>query len=264
MRNKDNTSLAGATITLKQIKSSFPIGCEINEFILNNTNYRNWFASRFSVTAFGNEMKWYFTEKKAVGRENYTIPDAMLQFCEQNNIDVRGHNIFWDDPKYQPTWLTTKIASKKLKKLVEKRLKSVVSRYKGRLIHWDVMNENLHFSFYEDKLGKNASAEIFSRTYELDQKPILFMNDYNTIEVSEDEASMPAKYARKLKNIVSFYREMNGGNKIIPVGIGLESRFAPGQPNFAYMRAGMDYLASMGFPVWLTEVFVGKGENQVW
>ncbi|XP_010673245.2 endo-1,4-beta-xylanase 5-like isoform X1 [Beta vulgaris subsp. vulgaris] len=262
VRNKDNTSLAGATITLKQIKSSFPIGCEINEFILNNTKYRNWFASRFSVTAFGNEMKWYFTEKKAVGRENYTIPDAMLQFCEQNNIDVRGHNIFWDDPKYQPTWLTTKIASKKLKKLVEKRLKSVVSRYKGRLIHWDVMNENLHFSYFEDKLGKNASAEIFSRTYELDQKPILFMNDYNTIEVSEDEASMPAKYARKLKNIVSFYREMNGGNKIIPVGIGLESRFAPGQPNFAYMRAGMDYLASMGFPVWLTEVFVDKGENQ--
>ncbi|XP_021745750.1 uncharacterized protein LOC110711639 [Chenopodium quinoa] len=261
--DKKNAAVRGAKITLKQTKAGFPVGCEMNLNVLNSTKYRDWFiASRFSVTAFGNEMKWYFTEEKTRGKENYTIPDAMLQFCEQNNIDVRGHNIFWDDPKYQPTWLNLNINPKKLEKLVEKRLKSVVLRYKGRLIHWDVMNENLHFRFYENKLGKNASAEIYARTYELDQKPILFMNDYSTIEDSEDEESMPAKYAKKLKRVVSYYKERSSGNKMLPMGIGLESRFAPGQPNFAYMRAGIDYLASMGFPIWLTEVFVDKGANQ--
>ncbi|XP_021860840.1 endo-1,4-beta-xylanase 5-like [Spinacia oleracea] len=256
------TNKLDAKITLKQTQADFPIGCEMNLNVLNNTKYRDWFiASKFSVTTFANEMKWYFTEKKTQGNENYTIPDAMLQFCEQNNIAVRGHNIIWDDPNHQPTWFSSKINPEELRKLVEKRLTSVVPRYKGRLIHWDVVNENLHFSFYEDKLGENASAEIYGRAHELDEKPILFMNEYSTIEVSKDVAAKPANYARKLNNIVSYYMERNGG-KMLPMGIGLQSRFAPGQPNFAYMRAGLDYLASLGFPIWLTEVFVDAGENQ--
>ncbi|XP_021837830.1 endo-1,4-beta-xylanase 5-like [Spinacia oleracea] len=259
--NKDNNELAGAKITLKQIKSGFPTGCEINQNILNNSKYQDWFASRFSVTAFGNEMKWYFTEKIR-GQEDYTIPDAMLQFCEQKKIDVRGHNIIWDDPTFQPTWINGETSPQELKDAAEKRMKSVVSRYKGRLIHWDVVNENLHFSFYENKLGENVSAEFYARAYELDQKPVLFMNEYNTIEFSRDEYSIPAKYARKLKNTISYYEEKSGGNETLPMGIGVQSRFGPGQPNIAYMRAGMDYLASMGFPLWLTELFVDKGENQ--
>ncbi|KAL2895665.1 Anti-sigma-I factor RsgI6 [Bienertia sinuspersici] len=259
--DKENTAVAGAKITLKQTKSGFPVGCEINQNILTSTKYRNWFASRFSVTAFGNEMKWYFTEKSR-GQEDYTVPDAMLQFCEQNNIDVRGHNIVWDDPRYQPTWVNAGTTPEELKDSADKRMKSAVLRYKGRLIHWDVVNENLHFDFYENKLGENASAEFYAGTYELDQKPILFMNEYNTIELSKDVNSIPSKYARKLKNIVSYYRERSDGNKTLPMGIGLQSRFGPGQPNLAYMRAGMDYLASLGFPLWLTEVFVDKGENQ--
>ncbi|CAO2831469.1 unnamed protein product [Amaranthus hypochondriacus] len=255
--NQDNTRLQGAKISLRQKKAGFLIGCEINSYILNITKYKEWFlASKFSVTAFGNEMKWYFTEEKQQGHENYTIPDAMLQLCEQNQIDVRGHNIFWDDPKYQPEWLDPRISPKRLRKLVEKRIKSIVLRYKGRLIHWDVMNENLHFKFYEEKLGRNATYEVFSRVHEVDQRPILFMNEYNTIEVSEDIESMPARYARKLKKIGAYNREM------LPLGVGLESRFGHDHPNFAYMRAGIDYLASMGFSVWLTEVFVDKGPNQ--
>ena len=251
---RNNTALHGAKITLKQTKQGFPIGCEINQNILTSIPYQNWFTSRFTITAFGNEMKWYFTEKTR-GQEDYSIPDAMLAFCEKSNISIRGHNILWDDPRYQPSWVTTLTDPNELKEAVENRTKSVVLRYKGRLIAWDVMNENLHFRFYEDRLGENASAEVYAMTYELDQSPVLFMNEYNTIEYSEDEYSIPAKYARKLKNILSCRKEL-------PMGIGVQSRFSPGQPNLAYMRAGMDLLGSLGFPIWLTEVFVDKGDNQ--
>ena len=51
-------------------------------------------------------MKWYSTEKKQ-GEENYTIADAMLKFTKENDISVRGHNIFWDNPKLQPEWVKT-------------------------------------------------------------------------------------------------------------------------------------------------------------
>ncbi|MCI30318.1 endo-14-beta-xylanase A-like protein, partial [Trifolium medium] len=32
-------------------------------------------------------------------------------------------------------------------------MNSVVSRYNGQVIAWDVMNENIHYHFYEDKLA---------------------------------------------------------------------------------------------------------------
>ncbi|TXG64105.1 hypothetical protein EZV62_011099 [Acer yangbiense] len=125
----NKTAMEGGVISIKQIKSVFPFGCGMNHYILTNSDYQDWFASRFKFTTFTNEMKWYSTEK-IEGVENYTIPNAMVKFCEKN----------------------------------------------GKLIHWDVMNENLHFRFYEDNLGNNAFAEYYRTAHLLDPRAIMFPN----------------------------------------------------------------------------------------
>jgi GH35 family endo-1,4-beta-xylanase len=102
--NANKTAMQGAIVSIKQMKSDFPFGCGMNYNILKYTDYQNWFASRFKFTTFTNEMKWYSTEK-IQGQENYTVSDAMLKFAKQHGISVRGHNIFWDNPKYQPDWV---------------------------------------------------------------------------------------------------------------------------------------------------------------
>ncbi|XP_028767204.1 endo-1,4-beta-xylanase 5-like isoform X4 [Neltuma alba] len=251
----NETTLEGTTVLINQIRSGFPFGCCINHNILTSKDYQTWFASRFKYTTFTNEMKWYSTEIKQ-GEENYTIADAMLAFTKQHNIAVRGHNIFWNNPTQQPQWVKS-LSSEELQKAAEKRLNSVVSRYKGELIAWDVVNENLHFSFFEDKLGRNASAEYYSKAYKLDQKPIMFMNEYNAIEYSGDKAVIPDKYKKKLEEILSY-----PGSEGISVGIGLQGHFVSGQPNLAYMRCVLDSLATTKLPIWLTEVSVDKGPNQ--
>lgn len=149
------TATKGATVIARPAKMSFPFGCGMNHYILTNKDYQNWFVSRFKFTAFTNEMKWYSTEKKQ-GQENYTISDAMMNFTKKNGISVRGHNILWDNPKQQPEWVKS-LSPLELAEAATRRIVSVVSRYKGELIAWDVMNENLHFHFYEDKFGENAS-----------------------------------------------------------------------------------------------------------
>lgn len=121
--------MQGATVSIKQLKSNFPFGCGMNYHILESTDYQNWFASRFKFTTFTNEMKWYSTEKMR-GQENYTVPDAMVKFSKQNGISIRGHNILWDNPKQQPNWVKF-LSSDDLRKAVEKRINSVVSRYGG-------------------------------------------------------------------------------------------------------------------------------------
>ncbi|KAK3015074.1 hypothetical protein RJ639_007461, partial [Escallonia herrerae] len=124
----------------------------------------------------------------------------------------------------------------------------MVSRYKGELIAWDVVNENLHFSFFEDKLGKNVSEIFFSMAYHLDPRTTMFMNEYNTIEYSGDDAVSPEKYIEKLEGTKSYL-----GNAGMLAAIGLQSHFGSGQPNIAYMRVALDILGAIGFSIWLTE-----------
>ncbi|KAL2324284.1 hypothetical protein Fmac_023342 [Flemingia macrophylla] len=251
----NGTAMKGAKVIARSANLSFPFGCGMNHYILTNRDYQSWFLSRFKFTTFTNEMKWYSTEIKQ-GQENYTIPDAMLNFTKENCISVRGHNIFWDNPKQQPEWVKS-LSTKDLEAAAKRRIESVVTRYKGELIAWDVMNENLHFHFYEDNFGENASAMAYAKAYELDPKPKMFLNEYNTIEQSGDEAASPFNYMKKLQEILSF-----PGVAGMSAAIGLQAHFAAGQPNLAYMRSGLDLLATTGLPIWLTEVSVAPSPNQ--
>ncbi|MED6134116.1 hypothetical protein PIB30_034431 [Stylosanthes scabra] len=251
----NETALEGARVSIKQNKCDFPFGCGMNFHILTSRKYQKWFASRFKFTTFTNAMKWYSTEE-IQGQENYNIADAMMNFTKENGISVRGHNIFWDNEKMQPKWVKS-LSPDELRQAAEKRINSVVSRYEGELIAWDVVNENLHFNFFEDNLGENTSAEYFSKTYQLDPKPLLFMNEYNTIEYSGDRAASPANYIAKMAQIRSF-----PGNEGISAAIGLQGHFTAGQPNLAYMRAALDAFGTTALPIWLTEVSVDSGPNQ--
>ncbi|RHN64341.1 putative endo-1,4-beta-xylanase [Medicago truncatula] len=83
-------------------------------------------------------------------------------------------------------------------------MKFLVSRYSGQLIAWDVVNENVHNRFFEDKLGKNASAVYYLTAYYLDSNTSMFMNVFNTIEFSQDQVASPANYIRNYWNAIGY------------------------------------------------------------
>ncbi|KAL6200450.1 hypothetical protein ACLB2K_030231 [Fragaria x ananassa] len=251
----EGNPLRNATISIQQKAPSFPFGCAMNKNILANTAYQNWFTSRFGVTTFENEMKWYSTENSQ-GKEDYSVADAMLQFAKQHNIAVRDHNVFWDDPQYQLGWLTS-LDKHQLALAAFKRLYSVMNRYKGQVVAWDVVNENLHFDFFESKWGKNSSAILYNWATKADGETTLFMNEFNTIEESEDGDSTPAKYLQKLRDIQAF-----PGNNNLKMAIGLESHFR--SPTIPYIRSSIDTLAAANLPIWITELDIQSGPNQAW
>ncbi|CAN8327338.1 unnamed protein product [Cochlearia groenlandica] len=250
--NNKGEPIPNATISILQNKLGFPFGCEVERNILGNLAYQNWFTRRFTVTTFANEMKWYSTEVVR-GREDYSTADAMLGFFKQHGVSVRGHNILWNDPKYQPRWVNS-LSDADLFNAVKQRVSSVVSRYKGQLVAWDVVNENLHFSYFESKLGPRASYNMYALAHAIDPRTTMFMNEYNTLEEPRDPSSSPARYLQKLRELQAI---RVAGN--IPLGIGLESHFK--NPNIPYMRSAIDTLAATGLPIWLTEVDVDAPPN---
>ncbi|KAK6945984.1 Glycoside hydrolase family 10 domain [Dillenia turbinata] len=110
-----------------------------------------------TMTTFENEMKWISNEPNH-GQEDYSIPDSMLNFAGQNGIAVRGHNIFWDDPSFQPGWLKS-LSIKDLRAATGKRISSIMTRYRGKVIGWDVVNENMHNSFFEQRWGPHFTPD---------------------------------------------------------------------------------------------------------
>lgn len=252
--DQQGSPISNASISIIQKKLGFPFGCAINKNILTNTAYQNWFASRFTVTTFENEMKWYANEP-VPGQENYMDADALLQFAKQHNIAVRGHTVLWEDPRYIQNWVAS-LSPGDLAKAVDKRINSIMSRYKGQLIAWDVVNENLHSTFFESKLGQDASARFYNLAQSIDTATTLFLNEYNTIEDNRDGLSKPDKYLQKLREIRGF-----PGNNNLKVGIGLQGHF--GNPiDLPYIRASIDTLASTSLPIWITELDVANKNGE--
>ncbi|KAH0452096.1 hypothetical protein IEQ34_019395 [Dendrobium chrysotoxum] len=272
----EGTRVGAASVSVQQISKDFPFGSAIAKTILGNSKYQfklglaltrlihltskfepkvfesnhftqAWFLDRFNAAVFENELKWYTTEPEP-NRLNYTLADQLLQFIHSNQILARGHNIFWEDPKYTPAWLRN-LSSSDFRSAVSSRIHSLLTRYKGDFVHWDVSNELLHFDFYERRLmNPNASLDFFVEAQRADPLVRVFMNDYNVVEGCEDGKSTVDAYVGRM-------REFERGG-VVMGGVGLEGHF--GKPNVVLMRGVLDKLATLGLPIWLTEVDISS------
>ncbi|KAF8405394.1 hypothetical protein HHK36_010299 [Tetracentron sinense] len=239
--------LQGAVITVEQISKDFSFGSAIAQTIIGNLPYQNWFVKRFDSAVFENELKWYVTEPQQ-GMINYTLADLMFNFLRANQIAaVRGHNIFWEDPTYIPAWVRN-LTGANLQNVVDSRIQSLMNKYKEEFIHWDVSNEMLHFDFYEQRLGPNASLHFYETAHQSDPLATLFLNDYNVVETCVDDNSTVDTYISKLRKLKRDGAKMNG--------IGLQGHFTI--PNLPLMRAILDKLATLGLPIWLTEIDISR------
>lgn len=207
---------------------------------------QQWFIKRFNTAVFEDELKWYSTEPQP-GKINYTIPEKMMDFVRANQISARGHNIFWENPIYVPSWVLN-LTGPELSAAVQSRIQTLMNNFKHDFIHWDVDNEMLHYNFYEERLGPNASLEFFQTVQEADPLSKLFVNDYNVVESCDDMNSTVDAYIAKLNEL------QEGG--VTMAGIGLEGHFT--EPNPPLIRAALDKLATLKLPIWLTEVDISK------
>jgi GH35 family endo-1,4-beta-xylanase len=255
-RGSAGEPVPGAHVRIEHVRSGFPLGSAMGAEILRSPAYQRWFASRFTVATFENEMKWSSTERLR-GREDYSVPDAMLRFARSHGIAVRGHNVFWDQPGQQPAWVRS-LPYRQLLQATARRIRSVMSRYAGQVVAWDVVNENLHFRFFEDRFGRDASAELYRKAHQMDGQALVSMNEFNTLEWPGDPKAGPSKYLGKLFQI----KEFPGNTNDARMAIGLQGHFSV--PSIPYIRAALDTMSRANAPIWLTEIDVAPGPNQAY
>ena len=65
--------------------------------------------------------------------------DPVVAFCEENGIDMNGHAIVYGMHFAMPTWVPVNRAERE--RDILKHVFDVVTRYRGRIRRWDVVNE---------------------------------------------------------------------------------------------------------------------------
>ena len=156
---------------------------------------------------------------------NFATPDAMVQWCLDNNIKVWGHTLAWHSQT--AAWFTQAGADGQpvTRELAMARLSNhihtVVGRYKGRIMGWDVVNEaindggngeteNLRAAQWVRAIGPDYLKMAFKWAHEADPQSLLYYNDYNIEQGAVQNRGKHASSMLLLKRLIAEGAPING------------------------------------------------------
>jgi endo-1,4-beta-xylanase len=222
-RYKENTNEDKTDAPLYE-SANFPVGTSIRWSMLSNDTVMDIAGYEFNSLTAGNAMKM-----ERVIREgfifNFTEADAYIKYAKENNMRMFGHTLLWHNstPDFVKELEGDKAA---LTKFTAKYIDTLVSRYKGRIDAWDVVNEpvldkngKLRDNIWFNTFGEDYFEFVFRTAYEADPTAKLFLNDYN-IERDSIKLNGFLEIVNKLKK------------KSVPIhGIGLQMHITMDVPN---------------------------------
>ncbi|WP_373514609.1 endo-1,4-beta-xylanase [Persicitalea sp.] len=178
--------------------------------------------------------------------------DAIVDFAQKNGLKVRGHTLCWHSQT--PRWFFTdssgnQVSREVLLERLKQHITDVMSRYKGKIYAWDVVNEAVPdggesvyrpSKFYEI-IGEDYIEKAFEYAHAVDPDAKLFYNDYNT----ENKAKRD-----KIFQIVKKLKDKN-----VPIhGVGLQGHWSIYEPTSQELEASIERFASLGLDVQVTEL----------
>jgi len=133
------------------------------------------------------------------GEYNWELADKYVDFGEKNGLLVYGHCLIWHSqltPDFCYDAEGNLISPELLKERMKQHITTVVTRYKGRIKGWDVVNEAIledgsyrQSPFYQI-LGEEFIPWAFQCANEADPDLELYYNDYSMHEPAKLETAI--------------------------------------------------------------------------
>lgn len=231
----------------------FPIGAAIDPAIyLTDAKRKNFLLKQYSSLTAENQMKPRWIQPKE-NYFNWKAADSLVEFATKNGIKVRGHCLVWF--ARTPDWFFKDgfmPASKDLiAKRLEKHISTVVSRYKGKVYCWDVVNEAVTNTgvalFYpQDKfykaLGEDYIMKAFEWAHKADPKAQLYYNEYFYDVKKRDKVFQLLSRLKKRGTPIN--------------GIGIQCHLGIEGIDAVFLQETFDMFKSIGIAVQITELDV--------
>ena len=236
-----------STDSLKKYYSSFfNIGAAINEDIILglDNDSKEIVETQFNSITPENSLKWMFVQPYP-NSFNFTVADKYVNIGIKNKMHIVGHALVWHS---QLADFMQNVKSKaQMNKHFENHINTVVSRYKGKIDAWDVVNEafnedgSLRESVFYKFLGKNYIEKAFKLANEIDPNADLIYNDYNLYK------------KEKRDGVIQMVKQMQSkGIKID--GIGVQAHWSLNQPSLNEIEQIIFDISELGVDVMFTEL----------
>jgi endo-1,4-beta-xylanase len=209
---------------------------------------------QFSSVTPSNVLKWAATEPEP-GQFDFGAADSIVDFASANGIKVRGHTLVWY--RQTPDWVfkdasgapMTPTPQNKalLLSRMEEHITALMTRYRGKISAWDVVNEalgddgSMRDSPWYQIAGLDYIRDAFATAHAADPAAELCINDYGL--------TVPAK-RDAMFNLVGQLRDEG-----VPIDcIGDQMHVNIQAPTASQVAASIDKLAKLGVDQQITEM----------
>jgi endo-1,4-beta-xylanase len=232
-------------------KDKFHIGVALNrtEFMGFNTKATMAITRHFNSIVAENCMKSMFLQPKE-GEFYFDDADRFIEFGERNSMHIIGHTLIWHSQV--PGWFFrdnegNDVSREILIGRMRNHIHTIVSRYKGRVKGWDVVNEAIEDNgewrqskFYQI-IGEDFIKLAFQFAHEADPEAEFYYNDYSM-----------SLYGRREAVIEMVKSLQDEGVKID--GIGMQGHVDLHGPEIEDFEKSILAFSDLGLKVMITEL----------
>ncbi|MCZ0704275.1 endo-1,4-beta-xylanase [Natronobacillus azotifigens] len=238
--------------TLKeQFQTDFIIGAAVNKY--TDQSEQELLKQHFNSITAENEMKFENLQPEK-GKYTFDVADQFVAFAQGNDMKMRGHTLVWHNQT--PDWFFldddgNDVSREELLARMKEHIFTVVSRYKGKIHAWDVVNEAVldegddlyRQSKWLNIIGEDFIDYAFHYAHEADPDATLFYNDYN-----ESDPVKRVKIYQLVKGLL---------DRGVPIhGIGLQAHWNLYQPSIKDIKQSIESYAELGLKIHITELDV--------
>lgn len=234
-----------------------PFGAAVQDGALReDAQYRAALAEHCQLLVGEGGMKW-FDLRPAPHVFDFEQPDRLLDFATGNGMQMRGHTLVWYAA--MPDWALAISSEAEAERELIHHITAVMSRYRGRIPSWDVVNEPtaenplrsgpLRDSVWNATLGPRHIELALRTAAEIDPEAQLVINEYD-IEMHD-----PAQRAKR-EALLDLVRGLK--DRDVPLhGVGMQGHLRGGMEIDREGVAGFAAeLAAMDIEVLVTEMDV--------
>ena len=242
-------------------KDYFMVGVAVNQRNISQPDQIALVKQEYNSITAENDMKPGMIHPKE-GEWNWENADKIANFCRQNGIKLRGHNLLWHSQMADWMFYDKKknlVKKEVLFKRMREHIHTVVNRYKDVIYCWDVVNEAIkdgparpafmggkdqplrESAFYKICGNDEFIRKAFEYAREADPNALLFYNDYNECD--------PVKRDR----IYNMVKDMKAAG--VPIdGIGMQGHYNIYGPSEADMEAALEKYSEIVDHIHVTEL----------
>lgn len=248
-----NTAKTEADVpTLKDhFADDFLVGVAVNQNQVNGLDPKADSITRlhFNSIVAENCMKSEVIHPEE-GRWDWAAADSFVDYGVSNGMKVIGHTLIWHSqlaPWFAVDSAGNPVTPEVLKARMKEHITTIMQRYKGRILGYDVVNEAIlddgtyrPSPFYQI-LGEEYIPLAFQYAMEADSTAELYINDYSMASPAKREV-----YVRIVNDLC------RRGLRVDAVGI--QAHMGMDYPDFAELEKSIEAYAATGAKVMFTEM----------